>query len=252
MASFEVNDVNIYYTEEGSGDAVLMLPGWAGSIDEFSQLRALLSPKYRVISADLPGSGKSGPQPRNYPATFYHDDARALLALLEILGATPAHIVGFSDGGEVALVMAEQQPDAVRSIVAWGAAGIVDAPPEMLDAFAAVVDAPAPGWGEFSGYIKAAYGEANARSMAQSFVRAIQAISEAGGDISRARAGEITSPVLLVTGEQDALAAPAVVSTTASLIPRGEFLEAKGAGHAVHHSHPDWIASVVVDWLQRH
>jgi valacyclovir hydrolase len=246
---FENSGQRIYYTDEGSGDPVLMLPGWAGSIEELSPLGSTLASKYRVIAADLPGSGKSGPQPRQYAPTYLHDDARSFLAFLDHLGAGPAHIVGFSDGGEVSFVMAELQPAAVRSIVAWGAAGRIEAPPEMFDAMENVVDAPIEPMKEFSDYLKSAYGEANARAMARSFASAIRAINDAGGDVSRARAGEIACPALLIAGEQDFICPPGLVSAMAKDIQRGEFMEVKGADHAVHHSHADWLSETVVDWL---
>ena len=112
-------------------------------------IRQALTPRYRVIAADAPGAGRSEPQPREYTASYYEDDSRSFLALLDELGASPAHIVGFSDGGEYALVMAELQPAAVRSIVAWGAMGKLEAPPGMVEALGNVVDNPIPPLQEF-------------------------------------------------------------------------------------------------------
>jgi hypothetical protein len=40
----------LYYEDTGRGDAVLLMPGWAGNIIELSQLRAALSPGFRVIA----------------------------------------------------------------------------------------------------------------------------------------------------------------------------------------------------------
>ena len=251
MSWFEEGGSRVYYEEEGSGDPVLLLPGWAGSIEEFADLKSALAPKFRVIAADLPGSGKSGPQPRAYTPSFYHDDARSFLDMLDKIGAAPAHVIGFSDGGEVGLVMAEQRPSSLRSLFAWGAAGQGALSPEMLNAFHDVVDAPAEGWGEFSAYLKDAYGEDNARSMARSFVDAWRAIIAAGGDVSRADAHKITCPALLVAGEHDPIAPPAAVSEIAGAIPRGEFVEVGGAGHAIHHEHPDWLTKTATDWLSK-
>src|SRR5215218_10000008 len=100
MAWFDLGEARVYYEESGSGEPLLLLPGWGGTIDELAQLRETLSANFRVIAADLPGSGKSGPQPRTYTPTYYQDDAPVFLALLDGIGASPAHLVGFSDGGE--------------------------------------------------------------------------------------------------------------------------------------------------------
>ncbi len=103
MAWFEHGISRIYYEEQGSGTPVLVLPGFAQSIEDFAALmEALLGAGYRVIAADLPGSGRSEPQPRTYTATYYEDDARSFAALLEHLATEPAHVIGFSDGGMTA------------------------------------------------------------------------------------------------------------------------------------------------------
>jgi hypothetical protein len=51
----------------------------------------------------------------------------------------------------------------------------------------------------------------------------------------------------LITGEQDFLAPPALVSDMAGAIPGGEFVEVKGAGHPIHHEQPDLLVKLVVD-----
>src|SRR5262249_45283708 len=144
------------------------LPGWGGSIEEFTGLRRELAKAWRVIAADLPGSGRSGPQPREYKPGYFAEDAEAMLALLDRLKAGPAHVAGFSDGGDDALLMALTRPGAVKSVVAWGAAGFLQAPPGMLEAFASLIDAPIPPLAGFADYMKAAYGVENARAMVKS------------------------------------------------------------------------------------
>jgi valacyclovir hydrolase len=132
MAWFEHKTSRIYYEEHGAGDPVLLLPGWSQSAKELAALSDALAASYRVIAADLPGSGRSQPQPRAYAATYYGDDAASFAALLRQLGVAPAHLVGFSDGGEVALLLAAKTPGAVRSVVTWGAAGTLSDPDGRL------------------------------------------------------------------------------------------------------------------------
>ncbi len=252
MAWFDHGGMRIYFEESGSGDPLLLLPGWGGTIDELTPMREALATAFRVIAADVPGSGKSGPQPRTYTTSYFRDDAQVLLAMLDAIDATPARLVGFSDGGEYALLMSVLRPTAVRSIVAWGAAGSLPDAPELTEAFSALVDDPIPPLAEFSAYMTATYGESNARIMAQSLAASLRAIMEAGGDISRSHAAGIPCPALLITGEHDFLATPTLVSDMAHAIPRGEFLEAKGAGHAVHHDRPAWLSETVVGWLSNH
>lgn len=251
MTTFEHDGVSINYEESGAGEPLLIMPGWGGTIDELMPQRQALATRFRVIAADLPGSGKSGPQPRRYATTYYQDDATTMLALLRSLGAVPAHLVGFSDGGEYALVMAANAPQSVRSVVTWGSAGKLPDAPELAAAMSSLIDAPIPPMQGFSEYMKATYGEANARAMTKSLGEVLLAIMKAGGDISRSRAKSITCPALLITGEQDFLAPPALVSDIAGAIPGGEFVEAKGAGHAIHHEQSGWLTETIVNWLAK-
>jgi valacyclovir hydrolase len=252
MAWFEHNTSRIYFEEYGSGEPVLLLPGFAGSIEDLSALREALATRYRVITADLPGSGRSEPQPRAYPATYYADDARSFIALLERLKLEEAHLIGFSDGGEVALLMAAFSPTRARSVITWGAAGVI---PEQarpaLEMLFNVVDDPAEPMQEFSNYLKATYGEANARTMTQNLVVAARAIIDNGGDISLSQSGTITCPVLLIAGEHDFLVPPALVFQLATHIHRVEVLEVEGVGHGVHEERPEWLTNTVLDWLEK-
>jgi valacyclovir hydrolase len=251
MSWFEHGESRIYYEQDGQGESVLVLPGWAGSIGEFEPIRQSLAPHFRVIATDLPGSGKSEPQPREYSPSYFRDDAESFLAMLDDQAASPAHLIGFSDGGEVALLMAAMRPDAVRSVVAWGAAGQLVAPPGMLDAFYRLIDDPIPPLRDFAEYLKATYGEDNARAMTRSESNALRAIIEAGGDISRSRATDIACPVLLLTGEHDPFCPPALASAVASEIPRGEFVRVDDVGHDIHTARPVWLAETVSSWLQQ-
>jgi valacyclovir hydrolase len=250
MSWFEQGDSRIYHEQDGEGEPVLMMPGWAGSISELQLIRHSLAPHFRVIAADLPGSGRSQPQPREYASTYLHDDAETFLALLADQDAMPAHLIGFSDGGEIALLMATMRPEAVRSVVTWGAAGRLVAPPGMLDAFYNLIDDPIPPLRDFAQYLTTTYGEDNARLMARSESNALRAIIESGGDLSRSRAGSISCPVLLLTGEDDPFCPPAIVAELAEDIPNGDFVRVEAAGHDIHTTRPDWLAETITQTLR--
>jgi valacyclovir hydrolase len=218
-------------------------------ISDLRPLADALSSDFRVVAADNPGSGKSGPQPRRYEASYYREDAELFLAMLDALDASPAHLVGFSDGGEYQLLMAALRPDKVRSVAAWGAAGTMGEDLTFVGYLESLIDDPAPPMLGFSAYMRATYGLENARIMTQSAAAAFREIIVAGGDISRSRAKDIACPTLLITGEHDFITTPALVSDMANAIPNGRFLEAEGASHLVHHQNPEWLMQTIVDWL---
>jgi pimeloyl-ACP methyl ester carboxylesterase len=253
MAWRTVRHQRIHYQSNGYGDAVLLLPGWAGSIIEFDRLRHELSAGFRVIAADLPGSGRSEPRPRDYTPTFYAEDAQTFRTLLDDLDVPAAHLVGFSDGGEVALLMAALEPRRALSVVTWGAAGQVTAPAAgQFDGIEDVIDDPIEPLADLAAYLVEAYGVDDARAMAKSWGAALRAIIDAGGDISLSRATDIRCASLLLTGSEDPVCPPSLVATMAEAIPRGTFREVPGAAHDVHRSHGPWLASTIAEWLGGH
>ncbi len=253
MSWFEHGTSRIYYEESGAGEPVLLLPGFSDRIEGHSALRRALVPGNRVIAADLPGSGRSGPQPREYTASYLADDARSFADLLRTLNTGPTHLLGFSDGGEIALLMAEQAPDLVRSVLTWGASGTISDPEGQLrEVMNNVVDHPIPPLQGYRDYLVATYGEANARAMTQSEVTALSAIIAAGGDLSAAHAGDIACPVLLIVGEHDMFVPRALLDKIASRLPHGETIVVEGAGHDVHNARPEWFAQTILDWLAKH
>jgi pimeloyl-ACP methyl ester carboxylesterase len=242
----------IYYEDTGRGDTVVLLPGWGGSIIDLNRIRRELTSGFRVIAVDLPGSGRSQPQPRHYASSYYLDDARRLFGLLDELRVGVAHLVGFSDGGEEALLMAALQPARALSVLTWGAAGQIVASADMLSGLAHMVDAPVEPFTSLAAYLAEAYGADEARIMARSWAQAMSEVIEAGGDVSRSRAALITCPALLITGTHDLFCPPDLVREMAEAIPRGRYLEMPEGGHDVHLSHSGWLVSTVVDWLTNH
>ena len=114
----EVAGARIRYTDVGSGPAVVMLHGFASSLDTWKDLTADLSRDHRVIALDFKGFGWS-----DRPPGDYSPDAQAalVLALLDQLGVTKAAWVAHSWGSAVALVAAHANPERVERLVLIGA-----------------------------------------------------------------------------------------------------------------------------------
>jgi len=251
MAWFEHGSVRIRYEEFGSGEPVLLLPGLAGRLEELHSVVEALSPEFRVVAADLPGSGQSEPIPRAYTADYYEDDARTFASFVHEVIGSPAHLVGFSDGGEVELLMAIQDPSVARTVAVWGAAGSLPVGAAgMVAAMGDLVDHAPPGMERFREYFVGAYGEENARQMTRSWSVAMTELIARGGSLARDRATEIACPVLLIAGERDELATPDVVRDLAGRIPGAEAVIASDAGHGVSWDQPDWLDRTLLEFLK--
>ena len=98
------------YETAGDGDPVVFIHGFGLDSHMWDPQWAAFGQRHRVIRYDLRGYGSS-----SLPEGAYsHVDD--LLALIDFLGANPVHLVGLSLGGRVALRVAAEKPEAVRSL----------------------------------------------------------------------------------------------------------------------------------------
>ena len=254
MAWFEHGSSRIYFEAQGSGDPILLIPGFGGSIEEFSNLRdSLMMAGYQVIAADLPGYGRSEPQPREYTASYIEEDTLAFAALLQHLESEPAHLVGFGNGGEICLLMAAIEPEVVRSVVTWGAIGTInDSRGELREAIYNIVDNPIPPLQKLRDSLIATFGEEQARAMTQSMVVAMSDIIKGGGELSRSKADTITCPVLLIAGEHDMFAPPVLACELAACIRTAEVQVVEGAEQFAYMDRLEWLTHTILDWLVKH
>lgn len=135
----EINSAKIYYETYGEGPPVLVLHGGTGFIESMHYQISDLAKTHLVIAPDSRGHGRStdGEGPLHYAQMA--DD---MLALMDLLKIEKADIVGWSDGGIIALDLAMRHPDRVGRIAVSGAnfdtAGLAHAPdlnadPESAD-----------------------------------------------------------------------------------------------------------------------
>lgn len=113
---FESAGVPLHYTDEGAGDAVILLHGFAVNADlnwRRSGILGELAEKYRVVAVDLRGHGLSGkPHLEEAYGTEMFEDVVRLMDHLEI---ETAHLVGYSLGGVAVLALAARHPARLRS-----------------------------------------------------------------------------------------------------------------------------------------
>jgi pimeloyl-ACP methyl ester carboxylesterase len=124
MAELKYLDLHgerIAYLDEGSGEAILLLHGIAGSSDTWRSLIGPLSRKYRVVAPDLLGHGKS-----TKPRTDYSLGALSVLVrdVLTELGITRATFVGHSLGGGICMQFVYQHPEYVQRLVLINSGGL--------------------------------------------------------------------------------------------------------------------------------
>ena len=110
-------DIELHYREEGSGEPLLLLHGNGEDGSYFESQIAYFKSDYRVIAVDTRGHGGS---PRGAAPMTLEQFARDLADFMDANGVESAHILGFSDGANIALLFALEYPNRVRSLVLNG------------------------------------------------------------------------------------------------------------------------------------
>ncbi|HEY9733961.1 MAG TPA: alpha/beta hydrolase [Drouetiella sp.] len=103
------------------GDVVLMMHGWGLNLDSMRILGELLGKWNQVIIVDLPGFGKSPKPDADWDTIQY---AERMAKYIDEQNISPAHLIGHSFGGRVAIRMASRFPDRVKSVVLINAHGL--------------------------------------------------------------------------------------------------------------------------------
>jgi pimeloyl-ACP methyl ester carboxylesterase len=111
-------DFRLRYIEMGSGVPLLLLHGNGESHTYFARQTEPLSLFFRVIAVDTRGHGDS---PRGGAPFTLEQFAQDLMGFMDSLNLARAHILGFSDGGNIALLFALRHPERVCSLILNGA-----------------------------------------------------------------------------------------------------------------------------------
>lgn len=110
-----IDDITIAYKVFGEGDALVMINGFGSTMDAWNPpLLEAFQGSYKVILFDSRGMGYSGSSEKPYSIPLFAED---ILKLLDTIGISWAHVLGFSLGGMVAQEMALLCPERIRSLI---------------------------------------------------------------------------------------------------------------------------------------
>ena len=111
-------DIQHFYMEKGQGSALILLHGNGGSCGYFQGQLDAFSKRYHVYAPDTRGHGKT---PRGEMPFTISQFAEDLLCFMDGHDIEKAHLLGFSDGGNIALIFALRYPDRVERLILNGA-----------------------------------------------------------------------------------------------------------------------------------
>jgi pimeloyl-ACP methyl ester carboxylesterase len=115
---YKVRGINMYAEQYGNGTPLLLIHGNGGSIRSMSAIIPYFSKYYRVIAVDSRSHGKSTDNNDSLSFEMMADDEAAILDQLHI---DSAYVIGWSEGGIVAMVLAMRHPGKVIKLASTGA-----------------------------------------------------------------------------------------------------------------------------------
>ncbi|MEK5381122.1 alpha/beta fold hydrolase [Niallia sp. FSL W8-0635] len=111
MTKVTVGKEQLFYTEQGQGDPLVLIHGFCGSVDYWEYIIPLLAEKFRVLAVDLRGHGDSA---YNGEPFEIEDLAKDIKLLLGALGIDKVYMFGHSLGGYVTLAFADLFEDSLK------------------------------------------------------------------------------------------------------------------------------------------
>lgn len=269
MPKTDVNGIEMYYEEHGSGEPLLLIMGWGGNAATWRPQIPGLAERFRVIAFDNRGVGRtSAPSDPFSIRDLCHDT----IGLMDALGVQRAHVFGISMGGMIAQEVAIGHPERVGALVlgcttpgSSQAAGI-DQLRGDIDGFRETFkngDSPDLEW--FSEFLKRLWTDhalLRSESALQDFVLSlIRFPPTPHGLRNQAEAVDahdafdrlscISAPALVITGDEDGLIDPENSAILADLIPEAELCVFPRLRHAFHLERPDLVNPVIIDFIRR-
>ena len=237
------------FTSLGSGPTVLMLHGIGGGHLAFApQVETLASSGYRAVAWDMPGYGRSAPiEPYNFKGL-----AQSCITLIESLRCGDVTLLGHSIGGMVAQEVVARRPELVNKLILCGTTPSFGKPDgDWQREFIAQRTAPLDAGKSMEELAQLLVPQmAGPAALPEGLKLATHCMSLVNpSTYRRASLPNIHVPTLLVAGEHDRNAPPAVMKKMAEGIANSTYIEMKGIGHLQNLEAPDDFDALVLNFL---
>jgi len=187
----------------GEGEPLLLIPGalGTGAGDFEHQIAWFAERGFAVIAPDPRGYGGSRPPERDFPLDFYDRDAADMFALMSALGHQQFSVMGWSDGANIAVLMAAKKPQTVTKLVVFGGQSFLTS--EEIEAFNAI--RKISDWSPRAAQaMRTIYGD-DLDGLWDRYVDGQVALFQAGGNLYRDRLIEVRCPTFVLHGARDPL-----------------------------------------------
>jgi pimeloyl-ACP methyl ester carboxylesterase len=241
----DIGSVDTWYDEAGQGEPLVLLHGGMCTNETWGAQASAFSERFRMLAPERRGHGHTADV--EGPLT-YGDMATDTIGFLDEVVGGPAHLVGWSDGGIIGLMVAIARPDLVRKLVVIGTnydtAGVV---PEAEEMFAQMAP-DSPGMARLRGFY-ATHSPDGPEHWPVVFAKFME-MAEREPHIAVADLARISAPTLVLIGDDDMVS----LEHTASLyraIPNAELAVVPGTSHTVLMEKAELMNRIVLDFLEQ-
>jgi pimeloyl-ACP methyl ester carboxylesterase len=219
----------IYYAVRGSGPTLIFLHG-GGDSGEHSFMRQLdvFSEHHHIVAPDQVGQGRTPDVPGPLSYTAMMEDTAELLRMLKL---QRVDVVGFSDGGILALMLAVRHPEMVRRLVISG----VNISPEGLRP-------------EDLEELRAT--QSLKPTTIDEKLTHLWLTSPTEAELNLGLLSKITQPVLVISGDRDAITLEHTLQIFHAL-PDAELCVLPGTDHATFSGRSEWLNPIIRAFLDR-
>ncbi|RZJ26565.1 MAG: alpha/beta hydrolase [Flavobacterium sp.] len=235
---YDVRGIKMYVESYGQGEPILLIHGNGGSISNFLYQIPEFARHFKVIAVDSRAQGKSIDKNDSLSYEMMADD---FADLLKQMNTGPVHVLGWSDGGINALLLAQRHPDAVKKIAITGANIHPDA-----SAFAANE------WENMhKGFlaIEAKMKTPGAKTPEDSLSYKLQKLLAENPHIAPRELRNVQAPTLVIAGDHDMIATSHTVEIFENL-PSAQLWIIPDCGHATLVSHADTFNEKVLEFFR--
>ncbi len=249
---YSINNINLFVKDEGQGEPVLIfLHFWGGSSATWNGVTSILNNKYRCISYDHRGWGKSDKPKSGYSIKELAKDTMSLIAKLNLQNYI---IVGHSMGGKIAQYIAAQKPAGLQKIILVAPSPAVPTimPKEMHDDMTNAYTSLEGINATIDHVFKAENLKPEIRAQVVSDIQSNSESSRLGwptiallDDVSEGMEG-ISVPTLIIAGENDIVDSPERLEhEVRSRITDAKMVVIPSAGHLIILQEPTHVAGYI-------
>jgi pimeloyl-ACP methyl ester carboxylesterase len=238
-----VGGLKTYYEVQGEGEPLLLMHGGFCTIETFAQQTPEVAKHYRVYLPERRGHGRTA----DAGEMSYEAMAQDTAGFMEALDIESAHLVGYSDGGNAALVVAVRRPELIRKLVVIGANFHYNG---MAQVALQAMETATPE--NFYPWLVKAYQE-HSPDGPEHFPVVFERIMRMWREepaLAREDLAGIQAPTLVLVGDRDWVAIEHTVQMYES-IPNAQLCVVPGATHGVPFEKAALVNQIVLDFLSR-